>query len=788
MVQLASRFSLACFLTLLAAFPAAANGWGAQANGAGVSVRLYSEHATRIELCLFAEAHGESERLRLPMTRGANNAWAIQVSAAQLQAANLPSRPLYGFRAWGPNWTFDPAWIPGSGAGFVADVDAQGNRFNPNKLLFDPYAREITHDPINARFSDGAAFASGPKRTYDTAKVAPKGVIVPDAGGSSGPSRPFKDDVVYEVHLRGFTMNDPSVPADERGTYAGAARKASYLKELGITAVEFLPLHETDNDQNDLDPTSTAGDNYWGYANLSYFAPDRRYAKDKRPGGPTRELKAMIAAFHAQGIKVILDVVYNHTGEGYLWAGDPSKANVLSYRGIDNQTYYQLSPDRRFYWDNTGCGGNFNCAHPVVRDLIIDSLRYWHEQLGIDAFRFDLASVLGNKRTAPGFEFDKFDPNNVLNRAVRELPNAQMIAEPWAIGAGTYQVGNFPAGWAEWNGEFRDTVRRFQNSDSVNLGDLAHRLGGSDGMFKDDGRKPWHSVNFLVAHDGFTLADLYRFNHKHNDQPWPYGPSDGGHDHNDSWDQGGDPVAQRQAARMGMAILALSQGVPMITGGDEFLRSQNGNNNVYNLDSIKNWLDWEQGAREHAKFTDFTRRMLKLRAQYPSLRRAEFFTGRDNDQNGLKDIQWLSTNGEVPVGDWTNPAMRFIAYRIDGEEAGDPTRSLYVAINGAANKVTTTLPDPAPGHSWFRVVDTAPWYEDEGNAAKAGTATRLDGRTYELHERTVLVLVEAPSGSTQPVGPAGSPSGSSSGATGSGSSTGPAVGGIAPAVGGTSGN
>ncbi|MCA8921570.1 MAG: glycogen-debranching protein, partial [Planctomycetes bacterium] len=309
-------------LVFAACLPAVAAPWGAQATSGGLTVRVYSEHATRIELCLFARRMGESERLRLPMQRGANNAWELQVSSAQLQAANLPEKPFYGFRAWGPNWPYDASWTPGTEVGFQADVDAAGNRFNPNKVLFDPYAKELTHDPINPRFSDGPAFASGPKRAFDTAQVAPKGVILGEGGGSSGPSRPFKDEVVYEVHLRGFTKNDPSVPADERGTYAGAARKADYLRQLGITAVEFLPLHETDNDQNDI-AQGTQGDNYWGYANLSFFAPDRRYAKDKTPGGPTRELQAMVRAFHAKGIKVILDVVYNHTGEGYLWGGKP---------------------------------------------------------------------------------------------------------------------------------------------------------------------------------------------------------------------------------------------------------------------------------------------------------------------------------------------------------------------------------------------------------------------------------------------------------------------------------
>ncbi len=369
-----------------------------------------------------------------------------------------------------------------------------------------------------------------------------------------------------------------------------------------MTAVEFLPLQETQNDTNDVDPTGTAGDNYWGYMTVGYFAPDRRYAADRSPGGPTREFKEMVKAYHDAGLKVFVDVVYNHTAEGGPWsASDKNTYNLFSWRGLDNPTYYSLTGDRQSPWDNTGVGGNYNTANPVAQNLIVDSLAYWKDTLGVDGFRFDLASVLGNTCQHGCFSYSRTDPGTALNRLAAEMParpatggsGVDWIAEPWAIGAGTYQVGNFPAGWSEWNGIYRDTLRRDQNElgvAAVTPGELATRFAGSSDLYGDDGRRPAASVDFMVAHDGFTLKDLYSCNGKNNGQAWPYGPSDGGSDGNDSWDQGGDAGAQRKAARNGTALLMLSAGIPMITGGDEYLRSLRCNNNPYNLDSPANWL------------------------------------------------------------------------------------------------------------------------------------------------------------------------------------------------------
>jgi isoamylase len=531
------------------------------ATQANITFKVFSSRATRIEVWIYKEKSGFQEKVKYVMVKdAATNIWSKTVSVATLQSTyGITGTVYYGYRAWGPNWTYNAAWTKGSTLGFVSDVDPQGNRFNPNKLLLDPYAREMSHDPQTPTQPDGTRYASGSLyRATDTGASAPKGIVLAADATSTGtkPTRALKDDVVYEVHVKGLTANDTSIAANLRGTYAGAALKASYLASIGITAVEFLPLHETQNDTND-DIASTAGDNYWGYMTLNFFAPDRRYASNKNPGGPTTEFKNMVKAFHDAGIKVFVDVVYNHTGEGGLWSSsDTSTANILSWRGLDNPAYYSLSSDFQSYYDNTGTTGNFNTFNTTAQNLIVDSLAYWKNTLGVDGFRFDLATVLGNTCQHGCFNYDKLNAGTALNRIVAEMParpfaggsGVDWIAEPWAIGLGTYQVGNFPAGWAEWNDKFRDSFRKDQNklgTDAVTLGELATRIAGSSDLYSDDGRRPWHSVNFIVAHDGFTLKDLYSCNGKNNSQAWPWGPSDGGSDNNNSWDQAN--VAARRA-------------------------------------------------------------------------------------------------------------------------------------------------------------------------------------------------------------------------------------------------
>jgi isoamylase len=730
-----------------------------------ITFRVYSSAATHLEVWIYNQPLGTQEKLRLPLTQDSvTKIWSVTVSKATLETGGLRGTVYYGYRAWGPNWTFNPAWAKGSNLGFKQDIDERGNRFNPNKLLLDPYALEVSHDPlipVAAGQTDASIYQSGPNtRSIDTGAQAPKGIVLAVATSDSTlkPTRPFKDEIIYEVHLRGLTKNDRSIPEELRGTYAGAARKANYLKELGVTAVEFLPVQETQNDTNDV-IASTEGDNYWGYDTYNYFAPDRRYSFDKSPGGPTKEFKEMIKAFHAQGLKVYIDVVYNHTGEGNSnhtceenSAEDVSK--ILSWRGLDNVIYYELCNNASRYFNNNGVSPNFNTAHPIVRNFIIDSLTYWKNSLGVDGFRFDLAPILGNSCAKDCFNYDKLAADNVLNRAVRELPvrpeqggaGVDLIAEPWTTTS--YQFGEFPSGWAEWNDKFRDAFRRAQNKlDISNIppGELAIRLAGSSDYFQDDGRKPWHSVNFIVAHDGFTLRDLYSFNEKTNEQlVWDRGPSPGGRSAADemAWDQGGDPLLQRQAARTGLALLMLSAGVPMVTGGDEMYRTQHGNNNAFNVDSPANWLDYDN-INEQPHFFNYAKKLFAFRTAHPALRTAKFFSDRDTNANGLKNLTWLQNNAQEPNPSYfQDPNQHFLAYRIDGSEFGDSAQSIYVAYNGWKEPVTAILPSNVSGKRWYRVADTAGFMEDKDNFNSPGAEEQLSDQTYDLVGRSLLLLIE----------------------------------------------
>ncbi|MFD1663570.1 glycogen debranching protein [Streptomyces caeni] len=730
------------------------------ATGANVEFRVYSSRATRVALYLYQEATGVQEAAALPLVQDSGTGvWSVTVPVSTLRGQYGITGPVYyGYRAWGPNWPYDPAWTKGSTAGFITDVDAAGNRFDPNKLLTDPYARELSHDPVTPAHSDGSVYGTGPQyRAVDSAPQAPKGIVLPDGGASTGtkPTRALKDDIVYEVHVRGLTENDPSVPAAYRGTYKGAATKAAGLAALGVTAVEFLPVQETQNDANDVDPATTAGDNYWGYNTLDYFAPDRRYSSDRSAGGPTREFQEMVKAFHDAGIKVFTDVVYNHTGEGGPWnANDKNTYSLFSLRGLDNPTYYSLTSDMQGPWDNTGVGGNVNTYNPITRNLITDSLAYWKDTLGVDGFRFDLAPVLGNTCQHGCFQYSRTDPGTALNRITALMPprpanggtGTDWIAEPWALGSGTYQVGNFPAGWSEWNDKFRDTVRRDQNAmgvENVTPSDLATRIAGSSDLYQASGRAPWNSVNFVVAHDGFTLADLYRCNTKNNSQSWPYGPSDGGSDHNLSWDQGGVAADQRKAARNGLALLMLSAGTPMTTGGDEYLRSLNCNNNPYNLDSSANWLTTSLTA-DQSTFRTYAQRLIAFRKAHPALRPATFYSASDGNGNGMGQLDWFTPAGNAPDGTyWGDPNNHALAWRYDGTELGDPSSAIYVGYNGWSGDVDFTLPSPGPGKSWYRVTDTSTWAEGADQVAQPGAESLIggSGTAYRLHGRAVLVLI-----------------------------------------------
>lgn len=731
-------------------------------DGSDITFSVYSKNATRLELWVYAQARNATADYRFVMQDDdGDGIWSRTIPASDLESL---ATIYYGYRAWGPNWLYDEAWEPGSSAGFITDVSAEGHRFNPNKLLYDPYALEISHDPTHPDFQDGTIYATGPDdRDRNSGPQAPKGIVlkrselVRDIGVK--PERPLKDEIVYETHLRGLTMQDESIPAEYRGTYKGAALKAAYLADLGVTAVEFLPLQETQNDQNDITVDSTDGDNYWGYMTLNYFAPDRRYAADQSPGGPTREFQDMVKAFHDQGIKVYVDVVYNHTAEGGVWSQDtPEITTLWSWRGLDNAEYYTLASnsngEKVFFYDNTGIGHNYNTFQPQAQDLIIDSLAYWTDVLGVDGYRFDLASVLGNTCEDDCFHFDRDHPNTALNAIVSELghrpetggPGIDLIAEPWAIGGNSFQVGNFPFGWSEWNEEFRDELRADQNKmgvEDVTPGQLANVFSGSSSLFGDDGRKPWNSINFMVAHDGFTLKDLYSFNEKNNNQSWPCGPSDGGSDHNLSWDQNGIAEDQRKGARNGFAFMMLSAGTPMITYGSEYLRSLNGNNNPYKVDSPCTWLEFDNWTQEQQYFNSFAKRSMEFRKAHPALRPFDFYTGNDNNSNYMPDLAWFNAAGQTPsTGFWDDPNQHAIAYRIDGTEFDDPAPAIYVAYNGWKDPVDFTLPWPGNGRSWYRVMDTSNW--NEGNAFEAPGEEDFiggEGTNYQIKGRAMLLLI-----------------------------------------------
>jgi Type II secretory pathway, pullulanase PulA and related glycosidases len=645
--------------------------------------------------------------------------------------------------------------------GFISDVDGSGNRFNPNKLLLDPYAQEMSQDPLNASNQNGDIFASGASyRNIDSGIYAPKGIVLGASGQSIGtkPTRAQKDDVIYEVNVRGLTKQDPSIPTQYQGTYYGAGLKASYLASLGVTAVEFLPVQETQNDANDVVPNSDANQNYWGYMTEDYFAPDRHYAYNKAPGGPTAEFQAMVQAFHNAGIKVYMDVVYNHTAEGGTWTGtDPTTATIESWRGLDNATYYELDSTNQYFYDNTGIGANFNTYNTVAQNLIVDSLAYWTNTMGVDGFRFDLASVLGNsclngayESAAPncpngGYNFDAADPNVAINRILKEFTvrpatggsGLDLFAEPWAIGGNSYQLGGFPKGWSEWNGAFRDTLRQAQNelgSMTISIGQDATDFSGSSSLFQANGRAPWNSTNFIDVHDGLTLKDVYSCNGSNNNQTWPYGPSSGGTSTNYSWDQGGAAADQRRAARTGMAFEMLSAGTPLMQGGDEYLRTLQCNNNAYNLDSTANWLNYSWST-DQSNFYNFAQRIIAFRKAHPSLRPVTWYTS--------SQVVWYEPSGAVADSSyWNNTGNYAIAYTVNGSSFGD-ANSMYIAYNGWSGSVNFTLPAPPTGTNWYRVTDTCNWndgantFVTPGNEALIGGA----GTNYSQCGQSLLLLI-----------------------------------------------
>src|SRR6266508_6370221 len=595
---------------------------GATWTGTGVNFALFSEHATKVELCLFDSPEATRESIRFPLAEQTDMVWHGFLPDAR------PNQ-LYGYRVHGP---YDPS---------------AGHRFNPNKVVMDPYAKSVAR---TVRWADemfgyrvGEPDADLTFDDRDNAAYAPLAAIVDPAftwGGDRPPRTAWHNTVIYEMHVRGFSMRHPAIPEHLRGTYEALTSEwaIEHLKRLGVTAVELMPVHHHARDRHLEEKGLT---NYWGYNSYGYFAPERRFAASRTPAGAVREFKRMVRALHDAGLEVILDVVYNHTAEGN------HLGPMLSLKGIDNASYYRLVADNpRYYMDFTGCGNTLNMRSPQVLQLIMDSLRYWVLDMHVDGFRFDLASALAREL----FEVDRLGAFFDIIHQDPVLSQVKLIAEPWDLGAGGYQVGNFPVLWTEWNGKYRDSVRRFWRGDGSTVSELATRLSGSNDLYAHGGRQPYASINFITAHDGFTLHDLVSYNDKHNEANGEENRD--GENNNLSSNNGvegpsDDPaivaVRDRQIRNF-LATLLLSQGVPMISHGDELGRTQLGNNNAYAQDNELSWIDWTP-TPEKRTLLDFTSKLVRFRLSQPTLRRRKYFQGRSIRGGGVKDVAWLSPDG-----------------------------------------------------------------------------------------------------------------------------------------------
>jgi isoamylase len=663
---------------------------GATVDEGGVHFAVYASAAERVAVSFFDEEEPREETRRVALAEQTEHVWHGYVPGVKPGA-------LYGFRVWGP---YDPA---------------HGLRHNGNKLLVDPYARALTGE-VDFR---QAIFAYRPGKgddsfdDRDSAPGVPKCVVVADGfdwADDAPPRTPWHRSIIYEVHVKGFTMRHPGVPEALRGTYAGFAHPAAidHLKRLGVTAVEFLPIQEF---VDDAQLAERGLRNYWGYNPLCFFAPAQRYAASGSRGQQVDEFRRMVKALHGAGIEVILDVAFNHTAEGN------HLGPTLSLKGLDNATYYRLSPDdRRHYWDSTGCGNCLNVPHPQTLHLVMDALRHWVEVMHVDGFRFDLATTLARD----AFEFSR--AGNFL-QAVHQDPTlnrVKLIAEPWDLGPDGYQVGKFPVRWSEWNDKFRDCARRFWKGDIVH-DELGWRLSGSADLYQAAGRKIFASVNFVTCHDGFTLRDLVSYNHKHNEANGEENRD--GADDNASWNCGvegdtDDPsvneLRDRQQRNL-IATLFLAQGVPMLCAGDEIEKTQGGNNNAYCHDDEISWLDWRLDDRREA-LLGFTRRMIRLRQSHPVLERRRFFRGQHFRDSSLKDLAWFRPDGqEMTDEDWKQPYIRSLAYLLGGDAIATPDErgerivgdTVLVLMNAHDASVPYTLPDIDWGREWEILIDTA---------------------------------------------------------------------------------
>ncbi len=688
---------------------------GATWDGRGVNFALFSAHASRVELCLF-DSVTRSERDCIPLHEQTDLVWHCYLP-------NIRPGQLYGYRVHGP---YDPS---------------HGHRFNPNKIVVDPYARLIGRD---IRWSDGMfgyrigdAQADLSLDSRDNMEDAALAVVVDPRyrwRRDRAPGTPWHKTVIYEAHVRGLTLRHPDIPPRLRGTYAGLASRPMirHFRRLGVTAIELLPVHHHVDDRHLVERGLT---NYWGYNTLSYFAPDTRYAA--APRHAVREFKQMVRRLHRAGLEVILDVVYNHTGEG------SHLGPTLSLRGIDNASYYRLVHNqRRYYNDFTGCGNTLNMLCPHVLQLIMDSLRYWVTEMHVDGFRFDLASTLARELHAVdrlGAFFDIIHQDPILSQV-------KLIAEPWDLGEGGYQVGNFPVLWTEWNGKYRDTVRRFWRSDGDAVSEFATRLCGSSDLYEHSGRKPYASINFVTSHDGFCLRDLVSYNNKHNEANGDQNQD--GDSHNLSWNCGVEGetedrrvIALRQKQlRNFLATLMLSQGVPMIRSGDELGHTQRGNNNTYCQDNELNWIDWNLQDWQQ-RLLAFVGRMTRLRAEHPVLRRRQFFQGRPICGDSAKDLVWFTREGRpMTNADWHAARARVLGVCLNGQieefdEQGEPIvgTTLLIFFSAEDREIRVRLPYLAKRQYWHPIIDTAR-SESLPRRCPGGTPYTLRGRCCAVFE------------------------------------------------------
>ncbi len=700
---------------------------GATWNGNGVNFALFSAHATKVELCLFDET-GQHEIERIELPEYTDEVWHVFVP-------NLKPGAVYGYRVHGP---YEPE---------------KGHRFNPNKLLLDPYAKAHIGDlkwaPEIFGYTLGSEEGDLSFDERDSAPFVPKCKVVDATFSWSHPERnplPWDRVIFYETHVRGFTKRHPEVPEELRGTFAGLGQKAviDYIKSLGVTSVELMPIQTFVNDSYLLEKGLT---NYWGYNTIGFFAADPRFFASSTDS--VSEFKGMVDSFHNANLEVILDVVYNHTAEGN------ERGPTLSFKGIDNASYYRLMPDEpRYYINDTGTGNTLNLSHPRVLQMVTDSLRYWVTEMKVDGFRFDLATILG--REPHGFD----EGGGFLDSCRQDpvLSSVRLVAEPWDCGPGGYQVGGFPPGWAEWNDRFRDTVRAYWKGDEGMVADLAARLTGSGDKFNHRGRRPWASVNFIAAHDGFTLNDLVSYNDKHNEANGE--DNKDGHSDNKSWNMGvegpTDDVEIRQQRerqkRNLLATLLLSQGTPMVLAGDEFGRTQKGNNNAYCQDNEISWVDWEGIDDDGRALTEFVRNLTTLRHRLPVLRRSRFLTGEYNEALDVTDARWLSPDGtDLTPEQWADPLMRCFGLVIDGRAQASGIRrpasdaTLLLVLNAHHDVVNFTLPEVADGERWTCLLDT-------NMPVRAELPQFSAGDDYQVTARSLLLFaLEAPSRATQRV-------------------------------------